>query len=332
MPHYLPVSLCLLCPLLAVAQYAGVDDFDDGSVDPLRWAVIAPLGSGSLVEQNQNLEFDSSGIGREWHYYAWANTSYDEDFEVVFRAANTTFPEAADQFAGIGIEIYPAGSLTTRLNVRLGSYFGASFGASRDVLANFFIDETFVPGVPIQPATIFPKAAAIRIAYDSLSKVFTVFYDDNPTDGVQWTQLSTFGVDADTDGAANVDFGLSSGGQFNMYVYARTDNLDADFGQLTLDDFQLVQGRAPAPVAIVSENAAVEFTSQLGKQYAVLKSTDLAADPAFAPVDLIGSAGTYRIVPVGQGQGAALGTGGTLQILDPIITNNEKAFYKIVSQ
>jgi len=315
-----------------MGQYGGVDDFDDNSVDPLRWVVLPPLGSGALTENNQRLEFNSSGSGTELQYYAWADANYDEDFELVFRAANTTMPDSLNEFAGIGIEIYPAGSATTRLNVRLGSYSVTNFGPSRDLLANFFVGTASIPTFPVQPATVFPKAVAVRVVYDSALKVFTVFYDENTTDGVQWTQLSTFGVSSAGNGANNADFGLGSGGQFDVFVYGRSDNLDVDSGELLMDDFQLVEGGASEPDTVLSESAAVEFTTQIGKSYAVHKSTDLTADPAFASVQLAGSEGTYRIVPAGQGKALVTGTGNTIFILDSTRPSNEAAFYKIVTQ
>jgi len=335
MKPLIPFLSLLLVPVLASAQFAGVDDFDDNAVDPLRWTPLDPFGGGALVEADQNLQFDSSdsGSGLQGQYFAWTDANYDEDFEVVFRAANTTMPSAAGEFGGIGIEIYPAGSLTTRLNVRLGSYFVTSFGPLRNVLANFFNENTSVPAFPVQPLTIFPKAAAIRVAFDSVNKVFTVYYDANPTDGVQWTQLSTFGVSAAANGDHNLDFGMSGGNQFDVFVYARTDNLDADFGDLLLDDFQAIQGNLVAPTATLAAAVAVNFSTQLGKSYSILRSTDLNADPAFVAVNLVAGNGTYRIVTAPElGQSTVTGTGNSIQILDPQITTDEKAFYKIVVQ
>ncbi len=328
----LPFFSFILAPAIALAQYGGVDDFEDNAVDPLKWTVIAPTGSGSLVESGGNLHFNSTGSGTELQYYAWADAKYDEDFEIVFRAGNTTFPESSEEFAGIGVEIYPTGSTTTRLNVRLGSYYVATFGPSRDVLANFFVSSILIPNLAVQPATIFPKAAAMRLLYDATDKVFTVFYDANPTDGVQWTQLSTFGVSADANGANNTDFGMSAGSQFDVYVYARTDNLDADSGELLLDDFQLIEGTATDPPAEVESSAAIVFTTELGKSYSVFKSYDLSATPAFTAVGLVGSGDTYEAVPLAEGEGAVTGTGNDIRVLDSTSPSHDSVFYKIFTQ
>jgi hypothetical protein len=327
----------LLVPFLCSGQFAGEDDFDDNSFNGEQWFALEALGSGSLVERNQSIEFDSSGSDTEWQYFAWSDASYDEDFELVFRVANTTMPQASGEFAGIGLEIYPNTSMTTRLNIRLGAYHVTDFGPSRDVLANFFSVTDSVasslPTFPEQPAATFPKAAAIRVAFDNTSKVFTVYYDANPTDGVQWTQLSTFGVDSDADGANNFDFGLTAGGLFNVFVYARTDNLDAEFGDLVLDDFQAIQGSPVAPTPSLANAAAVNLSTQLGESYSLLRSTDLAADPAFVAVNLIGGGELYRIASESeQGVSTVSGTGNVIQILDPNLSTHEKAFYKIVVQ
>lgn len=318
--------------MIALAQYGGVDDFEDNAVDPLKWTVFTPFGSGSLVEDGGNLHFNSTGSGTEYQYYAWADANYDEDFELVFRVGNTTLPESFGEFAGIGVEIYPAGSTTTRLNLRLGSYYVSSFGPSRDVLANFFVGSVSIPTLPVQPASIFPKAAALRLVYDATDKVFTVFYDANPTDGVQWTQLSSFGISAAAKGANNTDFGMSPGSQFDVYVYARTDNLDADFGDLLLDDFQLIEGTAADPSAELESSAAIVFTTQLGKSYSILKSNDLSASPAFTAVGLVGRGDTYELVPLAQGEAAITGTGNDIRILDSTSPSHDSAFYKISTQ
>jgi hypothetical protein len=331
-------SIGFFClPIVVCAQFSGVDDFNDDAIDLVRWLPFDASGSASLEERNQRLEFESSGAGIEWQYQAWSNVSYDEDFEVTFRVANTTVPAADDEFAGIGIEIYPSDSAITRLNVRLGSYFFEGFGASRDILSSFLSESESgtlsTPAFPVQPVFSFPKAAALRVAFDSNNKVFSVYYDANPTDGVQWTELSTFGVDGDTDGVNNLNFNLSEGGAFSVLVYARSDNYDAEFGELVLDDFQAVQGDLSSPTATVVEAAAVNFSTQLGESYTVMRSTDLSADPAFAAVTLVGENGTYRIAAESeQGVVTVTGTGSVIQILDPNLSTYEKAFYKIVVQ
>lgn len=312
-----------------MAQYSGVDDFDDNSLDALKWSAQPALGAGALIETNGNLEFTSTGAGTELQYLAWDQPNYDEDFELVFRAANTAMPADLDEFAGIGVEIYPAGSVSTRLNVRLSAYYVTDFGPSRDLLANFYDQALSVPSFPVQPLTVFPKAVAVRLVYDSTAKVFTVYYDDNPTDGVQWTELATFGIDANANGTHNYDFDMSAGQAFELYVYARTDGLAADSGTLTLDDFQVVAGAAGDPQPILEDSVALEFATQLGESYTVLRSTDLSADPAFSPVSLQGCADTYRIDSSGHGPTQFTGTGETVRILDPNRPAYDQAFYKI---
>jgi len=321
----------LSLPLFGYAQFSGMDNFDDNSLDIVRWAPQSAVGNASWQESNENLEFNTQGNGAEFQYLFWGNASYDEDFEIIFRTTNTSMPEGFTEFGGIGLEIYPAGSATTRLNVRHGSYWVSNFGPSRDILANFFTGAVATPTFPVQPLTIFPKNAAIRVAFSSATKVFTVYYDDLPTDGVQWTQLSTFGVSSAANGVHNVNFGLSSGGFFDVYVYARTDSLDADFGDMTLDDFQAFAGGVTSPAPQTATASVVEFQTRLGDTYSVLKSTDLSAQPAFTAVALSGAGDTYRVVPAGEGVAQITGTGNPVRILDPTTDQNE-AFYKLVRQ
>jgi hypothetical protein len=313
-------------PLAALGQFTGNDDFADNTVDPLLWLPLAATGNGELVETNGQLEY--TGSGNSSQYYAWANASYDEDFEVILRTGNTAAPAAAGQFAAIGIEIYPAGDSTKAFNVRHGAYFVNGFGASRDILANFFDNGALLPALPFQPLTSFPADAAIRLSYESDTAVFSVFYDDNPTDGIEWVLLTTFGVDGDTQGATNLDFGLAAGGQFEVLVFANTIGSTALAGELTADDFQASQNVVfTAPVAEINPAVIVEFASQFGAAYRVQKSTDLGGASGFFDVDVIGVGDTFRIVPDGQGADTLTGTGQPIFILDT--TQEERGFYRI---
>ena len=64
----------------------------------------------------------------------------------------------------------------------------------------------------------------LRLFYESDTAVVTVSYDMDVSDGYQWTKLSSFGLDGDTDGTYNQDFGITagSGGELEVAVYGST--------------------------------------------------------------------------------------------------------------
>jgi hypothetical protein len=326
----LAITSIMGSPLLA--QFAGNDNFDDNSLDTAKWTVSTNTLNDSLIERDERLEFNSQGSGIELQYLYWGSPGYDTDFELCFRSSNNTFPESFAEFASIGVEIYPSGTASTRLSVRHGAYYVNQVdfvGPSRDILANIFTP-TSIPNLPVQPLTNFPKGAAIRVVFNSSTKVFSVYYDDVPTDGVSWTLLETFGIDSNSNGGVNYDFGMSPGNLFDVYVYARTDNMDADPGDLILDDFQAITGSPSEPTPTLEDAFAISIHSQLGKGYRVERSTDLSMTPSFAAVDVIGSGNTYKVVPTGEGEATFTGTGGIINILDTSTSKNE-AFYRILS-
>ena len=323
-------NLLFFAPICAVAQFAGNDDFNDNSLDISLWERLTTDGAGQFLETDQRLEYDSGGQGLNRQYLKWADASYDQDFDLVVRAGNIMNANDSNESSAVGIEVYLPGTFV-RLNLRLATYYFFGFGGSRDVLANFYIgDSTLIPSSPAQPL-VFPESAMLRLSFDSTSKIFTAYYDGNPTDGTQWTQLATFGVGASAGGDYNYNFGMSSGSFFGIYLYAFTDEMGADPGEMILDDFQAVLSPATEPEAQVAESVTVDFETELGRAYQVKRSTDLSASSAFAAVDVVASDGLYRIVPQGEGDPLLTGTGTTLSLIDEI-EGNDKAFYQIQAQ
>jgi hypothetical protein len=321
---------CALLPVLAVAGFSGQDAFEDGVVGGPPWAVLSPVGSGArFTEESGALRFQATGSGTAFQYFLWGQASYDEDFDLSFRTANTTMPGASGEFAGIGVEIYPEGSSTTRLNLRHGSYWLSGFGPSRDLLVNFFNGAFSIPALPVQPASAFPKAGAMRLSYDGAAKVFTVYVDERTTDGIQWTELSTFGVSGAGNAAHNLDFGLTAGGLFNVYIYARSDGLEVDGGSLSLDDFQAFDGGPGDPVVQRLSAHAITFGTQLGESYTLSRRADLSSNSAFTPVRVQGEGEERLIVPADRGQAQFFGTGAPVRLIDST-QNQDAAFYQIV--
>ncbi len=313
------------------AQFSGNDDFNDDSLNTQRWTAFSSVGSGGINEVNQQLEYTSNS-GFSYQYLSWTTrASYDEDFDLIVRTANKTNANNAGEYASVGIEIYPAFSSSKWLNVRHGSYYVSGFGGSRDISANFYYysGATLITGSQVQANNIYPQSAIIKLSFDSSEKVFRVFYDENPTDGTQWSLLSVFGVDENANGTNNLDFGLGTGSTFQVYLYGIANDISIDSGQMILDDFQASSEQVPS----LDTDSAITFSfeSELGRSYKITKSTNLGADPAFIPVDIEASSALYRIVPSGSGESELTGTGSTISVID-VSSENNQAFYKIEAQ
>jgi len=313
------------------AQFTANDDFNDDNLNSQLWTAYSSVGSGQISEINKQLEYTSTS-GFSYQYLAWrTRASYDQDFDLIVRTSNTTNANDPGEYASVGIEIYPDFSTSKWLNVRHGSYYVSGFGGSRDISANFYYysGTTLTTGTQVQANSIFPQSAAIKLSFDSSEKVFRVYYDENPTDGIQWSLLSAFGVDGDANGTDNLDFGLETGSTFQIYLYGIANDMGVESGQLVMDDFQASIDQAPS---LNTANAVTfSFETELGRSYQVTKSTDLSADPAFLPVDLQASSDLYRIVPSGDGDTHLTGTGNTISVIDSSSENNQ-AFYKIEAQ
>lgn len=210
----------LLSPICLFAQFTGSDNFDDNTLNTETWLEIAATGDGVLQEINSRLEYTGTGTSSQYRY--WANASYDADFEIILQTANTTIATSGT-FASVGIEIYPSGATNPVFNVRNASYYVSSVdytGPSRDILANFFDGATLNPAFPAQPLMFSAGVVGLRLFYESDTAVVTVSYDMDVSDGYQWTELSSFGLDGDTDGTYNQDFGITagSGGELEVAV------------------------------------------------------------------------------------------------------------------
>jgi len=84
---------------------------------------------------------------------------------------------------------------------------------------------------------------AVRMAFNSTTKVFTVYYDIDPSDGYQWTEFGSFGV-AGTGGTNGTrDWDLTDNDQFVAYVFGYSEKADRiTSGQLYGDNFEETGG------------------------------------------------------------------------------------------
>ncbi len=328
-------SVFLLVPSVIFSQIAGFDNFDDNTIDPAIWPEYAS-GDGLLQDANMRLEF--TGTAQATNHRYWANASYDSDFEIIFNVSNTT-DATLGTYPSIGVEIYPAGRTDLLLNVRNSGYYvnlpGVYTGPSRDILANFSNGGILNPAAPEQPNMYSAFEVGVRLFYESDTSVITVYYDTDVTNGYQWTELSSFGLDGDSDGTHNEDFGITSGtgGELEIALYGSASNVAIASGDMYIDDFeanQVLSYSEPAPS--IAPAMIIDFDTQWNGSYVVEKSTELESGP-FNPVRLEGSGTTLEIVTptVEAPANTITGTGETYRIID-FISSQNNAFYRVTLQ
>ena len=325
----------LLSSVSLFGQFTGSDNFDDNTLDSEAWLEIAASGDGLLQEVNSRLEFTGTGTSSQYRY--WANASYDADFEIILQTANSTIATSGT-FASVGVEIYPSGATNPVFNLRNASYYVTSetyTGPSRDILANFFDGATLNPALPAQPLFFSATLVGMRIFYESDTAVLTISYDMDVSDGYQWTELSSFGLDGDTDGTYNQDFGITagSGGELEIALYGASYGVTVASGELYADAFEASQTLAfTAPTPNILPAMIVEFESQFGATYVVEKSTSLESGP-FSPVHIEDTGTILRaLTPTAEKPANTItGTGETFQVVDDTSGQSE-AFYRISLQ
>lgn len=327
------ILLTVFAPALLFAQITGSDNFDDNVTDPDIWLEYA-TGDGLLQDANSRLEFTGTGASTNHRY--WANASYDSDFEIIFKSSNTV-DATLGTYPSIGIEIYPAGRTDLLLNVRNSAYYvnipGVFTGSSRDIIANFYNNSVLNPATPVQPNIWSAFEIGIRLYYESDSSVITLYYDDNVTNGYQWTEWVSFGIDGDSDGDHNQDFGITSGtaGELEIALYGSASNIAISSGQMYIDDFVANQVLSyDQPEATIATAVVVDFDSQWNGVYSIEKTTDLE-NASFNQVRLEGTGTNFEVVTPSEEAPAnsIIGTGETMRIID-FTTNQNTSFYRVV--
>jgi len=173
--------------------------------------------------------------------------TYDTDWEVILDVQNTVTPTVVGQVATAGIQVFAANNLNNavyvelysstldQLPLRRGFHSAISTNDSQNVDLGF--SDTLNLGV---------TAGAIRIAYNSQSKVFTTFYDasGNSQSGYLWTQLGSFGINNSGGATTNTSWGMGGSQAFQVTVYGFDSNIAVNNGQLNLDNFSAATASA----------------------------------------------------------------------------------------
>jgi hypothetical protein len=209
------LSVAVIMALFSFAQTfaASSDDFNDNIKNPSKWGTDLQRGM-FLTETNQRLEYtgrsgEFSGSARPWILTQFPSNA---DWEIQIDTFNVTSPITSFRIEihsphnqGVSAELYswpPGGGLGP---VRRGFRSSISSAAGSDGSAD--------------SGDIGATNGAVRIAFDSATKVITVFYDEDVTNGYQWVEYGSFGIAGVGGANGNTNWGLTDGEQFSAFVY-----------------------------------------------------------------------------------------------------------------
>lgn len=240
--HRPALALCLLLAP-AVLLGDGADDFNDNSKDTSKWGPNHFAGNGVLAETGQKLQYTcGTGTVEDEASWPWNATRfpYNADWEMQIDCHNSTDPVGPAQVNSMGITLESPLAADTYLYHELyNSAIGGGASASKGFNADMTVGGISAGGEDSGELPV--TDGAIRLRWNSSTKVLTCEHDNNPADGYQWIVLSTFGLDG-AGGTHNGDWGMSDTDQFFMTVYGYSALMSVPAGQMTLDRFSETGG------------------------------------------------------------------------------------------
>jgi hypothetical protein len=233
----LALSLAASAPARAVTL-PGSDDFDDGVVDPSLWG--ADLGTGTLTEVNQRLEYTVAG-GDAFPIRPWilSGASYDESWEIrldIHVGDVGSLLDGQDLLFGFGIE---GGSGPAALNLEYENVGGTLLRGFHAVNEGPGGSESMVASATLDGAG--------RMTFDGVTKELRYWYDENgSTGGYTWTLFQLWDLDA-----PGTDWGLAPGEEFQVGVFAESHGIAVGSGDAFGDNFVIVPEPATASLLAI---------------------------------------------------------------------------------
>ena len=270
------LSLILVCSWCRAALPTN-DDFNSSTENTTNWAPDEVSGNGVLSLVNQRLEYRVNGSPTELDQSVrpWIASlgPYTSDWEVQIDTLNTVSLNATNQQVGTGIVI--DGEAANFTNEILAIQFsGASAPNTPEV---GFLGRMGTPtnGVFVS-ALVPPINGAVRITFNSTTKVVTLFYDVDHSGGYSWTQFGSFGINGSGGADANQSWGLTNSSQLVVRVYGYSMNTAVASNEVALDNFAttgLAAPLLPHDLSVVSIKAPTKITLSAKKPTIIGKAT-----------------------------------------------------------
>ena len=235
-----------------------LDDFNDNVKDASKWGLDTIVGHGVLTEKNQRLEYTCSipSIPEDDAIRPWVFTQfpYDTDWEIQMDTVNTTSPFTPFQVNSLGFTIQSPHNALDDVYLEL---YASDLGGGPPRTG--FSAQLEINGVNQgggDTGEALTTTGAVRMRWNSVTKVLTCFYDTNPADGYQWIELASFGLAGSGGTNANVDFAMTDTDQFSLTLYGFSAGMIVTSGQIFMDNFietgGVVPSGPPSPVPVGS--------------------------------------------------------------------------------
>ena len=246
-------NLLLLCK--SYAALSGSDNFDDNSKDNSKWGPDRVILGGALAETNGRLEYSSDGNAIQETRRPWILNTGDSasDWEVQLDVAVNAILPSVDQYASFGIDISNSGDLADFVYIELYNSTAALPPNGKGFYSEIWNNDSSAGSA--DSSDLASASGAVRVTYDSTSRVLRSYYDANgPIGGYSWTELGSFGVSPSGGGAtANADWGMAPNNSFIIDVYGYSDSVAVPAGSVYGDNFVAVPepSRAAALTALL---------------------------------------------------------------------------------
>lgn len=302
------LTLCVFSVRPARAALSGSDNFNDNSRDVTKWNTDIVTGNGTLLETNQRLEYrvasPNLSVGDE-AVRAWIlNTgTYTSDWEVIVEVTNTVIPTIMEQVSSIGLEAFNAADLQDSCYVELYASALVSLPFRRGLKTGFYVNDTDLNDATTGRGDVTNALpyAALRLTFNSLSKVFTAYVDhDGAGNGYQWENFGSFGIAGSGGTITNGNWGMNASGTFYVAVYGFSQGLTITSGQMHADNFsaQTPVAATPALAGSIATNTLLLRWPQTAVAYELESTTNLTTGTWTTVTNLVTVVGSTNSVQI----------------------------------
>ena len=282
----------------------GGDDFNDNSKDLTKWGEdIMVHGKCAMNEINGRLEYTCRSASVDWNEVIrpWILTElpYNANWEMQIDITNDTQLTENDQWANFGFGII---SQFTEENGIYAGLYASTYGGLPAEKGFWSEMDTGGYYASAWTGSLAVTTGAVRLVFNSGSKVVTVYYDIDPGSGYQWTEFASYGVGGGTSGGSgNANWGLTDGDRFWAFVYGYSELTAITSGQLFGDNFQETNGVAPPPPELSV------FEGTIGTQITITGS-GFGSKKGKVLLDPLGSSVALKIAKDGWSDSRIVGT------------------------
>ena len=246
------------------------DDFNDNIKNKVLWGPDGGYGKGVLTERNHRLEFTVSTPGGSGDYtyrdLIASQGTYTADWEVQIDAFNGT-KTSGSKASSVGMDIFRCDDLNYYMYAEW-----YAFGGAKSLFAELGSPDDLVDVDTGDLSGNLPLAGSIRISFDSITKIITLYYDT----GTGWVPFVSFGIsDAGNGADGNTDWFMTDGDQFCFDVYGWSNAMTIGSGKIYADNFQATGVTAPVATRVLQPDGLEPV--QAGDLYPVSWEAPLVA-------------------------------------------------------